>query len=105
MYLLIVDNSQLIQPNIKQNFLGRQSDLGDHLNPLIANGLRIFGCCFLFNLFFVISHHPFQKYVNFYKFQQRITHINSAQNILLHQFTWHSFFLKLPLCKWIQTIF
>lgn len=66
--------------------------LGDCFGRLTAVGPRSFSPVVLVcDPFFIASHHPLQKWVDFVTFQQRIAGINSSQKVILRQFVWHPY--------------
>ena len=68
----IVDDSLPIPPNTQKNLPGRQSRLGHHLGSLSAFQPRPFVLhVVLSDPFFIASHRPLQKWVDFVAIQKR----------------------------------
>ena len=105
---LIVDDSLPIPPNTHKNLPGRQSRLGHRLRSLTAFRPRPFALhVVVSDPFFIASHHPLQKRVDFVAIQKRFACIHTGKNVFsVKSCGTHtsSFFLNPIFFKWFITV-
>ena len=85
-----MDDSLPIPPNTQKNLPGRQSRFGHRLGSLTAFRPRPFELhVVVTDPFFIASHHPLQKRVDFVAIQKRFACIRTGKNVFLRQVVWH----------------
>ena len=87
-----MDDSLPIPPNTQKNLPGRQSRLAHRLGSLTAFRPRPFALhVVVSDPFFIASHYPLQKRVDFVAIQKRFACIHTGKNVFLSHVVWHPY--------------